>query len=295
MEIFDSHVHARNTPVEQERLFSELNKAGVSGCCVFSNRPIEFSREIGTDFDTRLNEILSWTNGHTDKLFPVLWIHPDEEGILEKIDVAVKKGVMAFKVICTDFYVGDTKCMDMLSKIGSLNKPVFFHSGILWDGKNSSNYNRPSNWEALLELDNFRFSLAHCSWPWTDECIAVYGKFLNALSQGRNTEMFVDTTPGTPEVYREDLFKKLFFSGYDVPNNILYGTDCRTSGYQYKWTQKWLQIDQAIFDKFDIPPKMRQKIFRDNLFRFLGITNNKVERFIPLPDSAGVWSPDMEK
>ena len=218
-----------------------------------------------------------------------------EEGVHEKIENAVKKGVMGFKVICTNYYVGDTKCMDMLSKIASLRKPVFFHSGILWDGKNSSAFNRPANWEALLELDDLKFSLGHCSWPWIDECIAVYGKFLNALLCGKTTEMFFDLTPGTPEIYREELFRKLFTVGYDVPNNILYGTDCRTSGYQYKWAKKWLDIDTALFDKYGIPPKMRQKIFKDNLFRFLGITEDKVERFIPRPDSQTLWSPEMEK
>ena len=91
------------------------------------------------------------------------------------------------------------------------------------------------------------------------------------------------------------LYDKLFFVGYDVPNNILYGTDCRTSGYQYGWTKKWLKIDTDLFDKFDIPEKLRQKIFRDNLFRFLGNSEGKVERFIPLPDSQTVWSPSLLK
>ncbi len=105
--------------------------------------------------------------------------------------------------------------------------------------------------------------------------------------------MFFDLTPGTPEIYREELLYKLFFVGYDVPNNILYGTDCRTSGYQYEWTKKWLRIDTALFDKFNISDKLRQTIFRDNLFRFLGKTERKVDRFIPLPDSQTVWSPDL--
>lgn len=295
MEIFDMHVHAKNTPPQPERLLSELAQAGVSGCCVFSNRPKEMTVEEGTDYKTRLNEILAWTKGYEDRLFPVLWVHPNEEGLDEKIENAVENGVMAFKVICNNFYVGETKSMDMLSKIASLKKPVFFHSGILWDGCVSSNYNRPANWEALLEIDGLKFSLGHCSWPWIDECIALYGKFLNALLNGKTSEMFFDITPGTPEIYRDELFKKLFTVGYDVPNNIMYGTDCRTSGYNYKWTKKWLDIDLKLFDKYGIPEKMRQKIFRDNLFRFIGRTEDKVERFIPRPDSQTCWSPQLEK
>lgn len=295
MEIFDMHVHARNTAAEPERLLREMGQAGITGGCIFSNRPKEFDADEGTDFETRLREVLAWTKGYEHRLFPVLWIHPDEENIKENIRVAVENGVMAFKVICADFYVGDNKSMDMLSEIAKHQKPVIFHSGILWDGKRSSNYNRPANWEALLELDGLRFSLGHCSWPWIDECIAMYGKFLNALSRGKTTEMFFDLTPGTPEIYREELFRKLFTIGYDVPNNIMYGTDCRTNRYQHEWAAKWLQIDRKLLDQFQIPGSMRRRIFRDNLFRFLGIIPNEVKRFIPLPDSQTLWSPAMEQ
>ena len=295
MEIFDMHVHAKKTTPEPERLLRELSMAGVSGCTVLSNKPLEVSCEEGSSCEERMAEIKAWTETHPDRLFPVLWVHPDEEGIVEKIKIAAKTGVMAFKVMCNSFYVGDTKSMDMLAEIARQDKPVIFHSGILWDGRVSSCYNRPANWEALLDLDGIRFSLGHCSWPWIDECIALYGKFLNAEAHGRRVEMFFDLTPGTPEIYREELLRKLFFVGYDVPNNILYGTDCRTSGYQYEWTKKWLKIDTALFDKFGISEKLRQKIFRDNLFRFLGKTDRKVDRFIPLPDSQTVWSPELER
>ena len=294
MKIYDMHVHAKNTNPEPERLLSQLAEAGIYGCSVISNRPPEMD-STGTDFETRLNEILSWTRGYEDRLIPILWVHPDEEGISEKIDIAADAGVEAFKIICNNFYVGETKSMDMIAKIASRKKPIIFHSGILWDGAPSSTYNRPANWEALLELDDLKFSLAHCSWPWIDECIALYGKFLNALSVGKTTEMFVDLTPGTPEIYREELFRKLFTVGYDVPNNIMYGTDCRTDTYRSEWTRKWLEIDTALFDKFGIPEKMRKKIFCDNYMRFLGRNTEKVTRFVPRPDSQTVWTPELEK
>ena len=66
-------------------------------------------------------------------------------------------------------------------EIAKLNVPVIFHTGILWDGRVSSNYNRPLHWESLLPITNLRFSMGHCSWPWVDECIALYGKFLKSV------------------------------------------------------------------------------------------------------------------
>ena len=295
MEIFDMHVHAKNTPPEPERLLHELSLAGVTGCAVFSNRPFEVNVKTGSSFEDRMVELKAWTSSHPDRLFPVLWVHPDEEGIKEKIQIAAEAGVMAFKVTCSNFYVGDTKSMDMLAQIAKADKPVIFHSGILWDGCVSSCYNKPMNWEALIDLEGIRFSMGHCSWPWIDECIALYGKFLNAQSKGKHVEMFFDLTPGTPELYREELFRKLFFVGYDVPNNILYGTDGNTAAYQYNWTKRWLKIDTELFDKFGISEKLRQKIFRDNFFRFLGKIDRKVERFVPLTDSQTVWTPDLMK
>ena len=76
MKIFDMHVHAHasNTAVEPEKLLSQLEKAGVWGCAVISNRPTEMSIQRGTDFDARLNEVLSLTKGYEDRLVPILWV-----------------------------------------------------------------------------------------------------------------------------------------------------------------------------------------------------------------------------
>ena len=74
----------------------------------------------------------------------------------------------------------------------------------MWDGKPSGPYNRPVGFESLLEVQGLRFCMAHVSWPWCDELVAVYGKVLNGYTNRRDltVEMFVDITPGTPPIYR---------------------------------------------------------------------------------------------
>ena len=109
MEIFDCHVHSFNVEPNPERLLGELAKAGVTGCTIFSNRPIEENSSLGTDFSSRLNEITAWTKGYEDRLFPVLWVHPDEENLNEKLETAVNNGVLAFKVICNNFYYSSSQ------------------------------------------------------------------------------------------------------------------------------------------------------------------------------------------
>lgn len=291
MNIYDVHIHAENTVPNPEELLKRFDKAGIYGGCIFSNWPKEANETLGTSFNERLEEVLAWTTGHEDRLFPVLWIHPYEEDILNKITLAVNRGICAFKIICTNFYIYEEQCLEVLRKIASLNKPVFFHSGILWDSQVSSNYNRPLNWEALLRIEGLRFSMGHCSWPWIDECVALYGKFLNALTTGKAAEMFFDITPGTPPIYRKELLTKLYTIGYDVGDNILFGTDASAHTYSVDWVSKWLKTDGSILDTLGVSRENREKLYYHNLLRFLGKNQTTVTHASPVPDNANTWLP----
>ena len=270
MKIFDMHIHSRNKGTDPERLLSEMAKAGVYGGCIFSNAADRENPASGTDFESRMKEIADWTHGYEDRLFPVIRIHPYEDGIIEKIHIAHEAGATAYKMICSDFYVFEDGCMRVLSEIAALGKPVIFHTGILWDGKASSSYNRPLNWEALLHIEGIRFSMGHCSWPWHDECIALYGKFLHAKNTGKHVDMFFDITPGTPEIYREELLTKLLTVGYYVPNSIMFGTDCTANRYNVAIAKEILDRDNAIYGELALPEATVENIYNRNLARFLG-------------------------
>ena len=291
MKIFDMHIHAGNQKPDPKGLVVEMEKAGVYGGCVFSTRPVEYDAQLGISFEERMDEVLSWAKGYEDRIFPVLWIHPYEENIMEKIKVAVDRGICAFKIICGDFYIYEEQCIKVLTQIADLGKPVFFHSGILWDGKVSSIYNRPLNWEALLRIKGLRFSMGHCSWPWIDECIALYGKFLNSLLNGDTAEMFFDITPGTPQIYREELLTKLYTIGYDMGNNIMFGTDAFANGYSSDWAKNWLKTDGDILNNLGVSEVYKKKLYCENLMRFLGKTDVKVKHISPETDDAHKWSP----
>lgn len=295
MKIFDAHIHARKKEPNPELLIKDMNKVGVYGGCVFSTRPLEVDISTGLNFKDRLNEIINWTEKYPNRLFPVLWIHPYEFNIFNKIKIAVNAGVKAFKIICTDFYPYERRCLKVLDKIADNDKAVFFHSGIIWNVGDASKYNRPLNFEKLIEIDNLKFAMGHCGWPWTDECIALYGKFLNGITSGRSAEMFFDLTPGTPEIYREDLIKKIFNCGYDVPNNILFGTDNNASDYKYEWTEKWLKVDGQIYDKLGVDELLLTKIYSDNLLRFLGLKEKDFIHISPNCNDADTWSLENYK
>ncbi len=269
--IYDCHVHSWNGATDPDRLLRKMEEAGVYGGIVFSNCPKEYSDSAGTSFGERMAELHRLTDGRTDRLFPFLWIHPYEENVLEKMNEAAREGVFGFKIICNDFYVYEEKPLAVMRRAAELGKPVLFHTGILWDGKVSSDYNRPQNWEALLPIKGLRFCLAHCSWPWIDDCIALYGKFLAARRSGQDTaDMFLDVTPGTPEIYRKDLLSKLY-GIYDVSRSVMFGTDSSADGYSPEYASELIATDGKILDELGVGEYLRAGLYGDSLMRFIGL------------------------
>ena len=53
------------------------------------------------------------------------------------------------------------------------------------------------------------------------------------MGKDLSVEMFIDTTLGTPVIYRNEVLTKLLTVGYDVLDNIIFGTNCNTSEYKY--------------------------------------------------------------
>ena len=161
--------------------------------------------------------------------------------------------------------------MALLHVIAKGGKSVCFHSGILWNGIPSGHFNRPVNWEYMLNVPKLKFSMGHCSWPWIDECIALYGKIQHAhSSQPDLCEMFLDLTPGTPVIYRRELITKLITVGYDVKHNILFGTDSNISDYRVEWSRKWQDIDNGLYEELGVDAETRRRIYSDNILRFFG-------------------------
>lgn len=268
----DGHIHIAEGDPQPEALANRMAAVGIDGGLLISQAPSSFAGTLATaPPEERLENVLAWASA-SDLCYPVYWIDPTETDALVQVDLAVSRGIMAFKVICDHFYPGDVRAIKAFRAITEAERPVFFHSGILWDGKPSSNYNRPANFEALLHVKGIRFSVAHISWPWIDECIAVYGKLNAAKARaGAEIEMFIDTTPGTPPIYRREALTKLFTVGYDVADNVFFGSDGRANGYNADYARQWIDRDRAILSDLTMTPTVLDKVFARNLQRFLGV------------------------
>ena len=282
----DCHIHSRIADCDRTDIASNMKAGGFDGGIIFSQSPSRGLHDAPSAED-RIDAVLKITDGHK-YLFPFFFIDPTEPDALEQVELCEKKGILGFKVICSKHFPCDDRAMPVYSEIAKLNKPVMFHSGILYDGRNASgNYNRPCNFEGLLSVDGLRFSLAHVSWPWTDECIAVYGKFNNALSRSRDSspagEMFIDLTPGTPKPYRKPMYEKLLFSGYNIKKNLIYGIDTSTGPYNSGYAKDIMGYDDEIFDEFykmggmfgrKLDDDFREHLYYLNTIRFIGLPEN---------------------
>ena len=276
--ILDGHVHIGKGKKDPSLLMQQLAEAGMIGSVVISLPPPAFPA-IAQPMPARdrLDDLMAFTEHH-NKLYPLFWVDPMENDALEQVGAAAAQGVAGFKVICNNYDAGDPRAIKVFRAIAELGKPILFHSGILWDGMPSSRFTRPSQFEALLEVNGLRFTLAHISWPWCDELIAVYGKFLDANDRrpDLSVEMFVDISPGTPPIYRRDALAKLFTVGYDIENNVIFGSDCEVNGYNVGWSREWITRDEGIYEQIGVGREVRKKIYRDNLLRFLGVSKKTV-------------------
>lgn len=267
--ILDGHIHIGDTAAKQAPFLDRLHQAGIDGGAVFSAFPDSFISDA-KPYEERLDHVLEVCFGQK-LLFPFFFINPTADNACEQVERAVKSGIAGFKVICTTFYPSDPRCMETCRHIAFHGKPVVFHSGILWDGINpSGRYNRPIEFEPLFGISSLRFALAHISWPWCDECIAVYGKLDSAVKRsGASGGMRLDNTPGTPKVYREDTLKKVLMSGYDVLGKLYFGTDNFVEDYNVAWARDWIAFDREIYEKLGLNRDQIERIFSRNLLDFI--------------------------
>ena len=293
--ILDGHIHLLSGTDDRSLFRRKLRQTGIDGGIVMSLPPPSFPHLAPrTAASVRLAGIMDWCQG-AETLYPFFWIDPIEPTALRQVADAVRCGIQGFKVITDRFDPGDPRAMKIYRAIAKANRPILFHSGILWDGKPSSTHTRPLNFEALMEVDGLRFALAHIGWPWCEELIAVYGKLLNAqnLRPEMAAEMFIDMTPGTPPLQREAALTLLFKIGYDVASNVFFGSDCRGGAYQGVWVKEWIRRDNQIFRKLGLEADVVRRIYADNLLRFIR-GGAAASRSLPRPD-AGSGTPKKRK
>ena len=271
----DCHVHTRDfsryhteSGFDRKAFLADLRAGGMDGAAVYS--PSRF-RYPDMPLAVRMQTALDICGGE-ETLFPIFWIDPTEEGAPDQVELAAERGFVGFKIIGYRHHPACPESMAVLRRIAAVGLPVIFHSGICWDGLPSSENLRPAAYEALITIPHLRFCLAHVGWPWYDECIAMFGKFEAAHRQNPDSPvMYIDSTPGTPKVYREEVFRHLLGS-YDVSRRLMFGTDMNTAGYTPARALDWQETDHRIFETYVEKDReaFEANVFGDNFLRFIG-------------------------
>ena len=274
---YDAHMHVFESGVAEpkpEEFWKEMQRQGMSGGCLFSTSPNV--RPFGQpplipDPEKAMDNVIAWCSA-SPTLYPFYWIDPGAPNALELVDMAVEKGIFGFKVIRSNGMPCDEKTLPVYAKIADANRPLTFHTGILFDGMPSSQYFRPVNFEPLLDVAKLRFAMAHVSWPWHDECVALYGKIrcTNDLYRpGKTPKMFIDTTVGSPNHYRKAVLSAVY-SVYDVTDRVMFGTDHFVAHYdQDGWTKKQMALDDGILAELGKSAAVADSYYRRALQQFL--------------------------
>ncbi len=268
MKIYDGHVHLGMPEDPKEELIGSLRQAGLSGAMAISPAP----GCVGADgaplgWRERLDTILAWRDG-VPGLIPFFWIDPTEADAGLQIDTAAKAGIAGFKAICTHYAPEADAPMRAWRQIAETGRPLLFHTGILI-GPGCSEYCRPLHYEKLLTIPRLKFCMAHVSWPWCDECVALFTKWNNCTLQGSTTaQLYLDTTPGTPGVYRRELLYKLYGSGLPVTDKLIFGTDLRNR-YDVAKSKTYVARDRTILDELMVPQEAQEGYFSGSLLKFI--------------------------
>ena len=253
----DLHIHMVAGGQDTPEVFKQKTIAGgVSGGAVFSIVPESYRVEPGVDqrWQARAEQIIEFCS-RAPGFRPVFFIDPTVSDAIEQVHAITEMGIAGFKVICNHFYpVEGLKTYQAIAETGL---PLIFHSGVLYNRQPSSDFNRPMSYEFLMDVKGLRFSLAHVSWPWSAELVALFGK-LNYLDQkapeGRS-RMYFDITPGTPPIFRRDALRWMYMCGFNMKHRVLWGTDC-SSNFDPEYAKFWADLDKKIMAEIAADPNI---------------------------------------
>lgn len=284
----DVHIHAGGEE-EASKILKAMDEVGLARVVLFApfwkfalsgkeGGPLpraaagDMGSLIAADAHRRANDsIARLVAADPERLIGFAWIEPTMPDALEAVDYALgEKGLRGVKMIPHHWYPSDERAQAVYARVEQHAKPMLFHTGILWGVSDTSQHCRPAFYEIMLHYPKIRFAMAHMSWPWTDECFAVCGKF-RAAAQGdpdRQWTSFVDITSGAPRIWKVEALQKAL--AYLGDQQLMYGSDCSRpedpEALRYR-----LEEDRSILRDAGASPEASERILSKNALRWLGI------------------------
>jgi len=246
--VYDSHIHLYPCNYETPDQFrAKAKDVGLAGGLLFSFPPKNSLLWKGTEapeWKDRVTGVLDFCS-KLEGYHPFYWLDPTEPNAPEQIEYAKNAGIEGFKVLCSRHHPADG--IPAYRKAAEYRMPIVFHSGILWDGMPSSQFNRPGNFECMFDVPYCRFALAHFSWPWTDENLAIFGKIRDAHQLRKDApDMYIDTSWGAMDIFREEIYRKIVLMRHGFENKVMFAVDSFANGYNVAWAKYTMEFDRKL-------------------------------------------------
>jgi len=254
MRIVDCHVHIRGE-VDPAGLLRQLDANGVDRVILLS-RPERVSLE-----KTRQNllEAAPLPKADPERISCLAWVNPSIAGMGDLAAEALEQmGYAGIKIIPDHWYAYEERLEPFWERMDALGASILFHTGILYGWEDGSRFCRPVYLEKLIHYPNIRFAMAHISWPWCEEALAVMGRMRAAQRDGNpRWQSYIDITPGTPaHIRRQALANAVEFCG---PERIMFGTDSKAPDYMVK-QKEMAARDLGIFAELGLDDSQIQRI-----------------------------------
>jgi predicted TIM-barrel fold metal-dependent hydrolase len=200
---------------------------------------------------------------HPDVLIPFASIDPHKgrAGVREARRLAERYGVRGFKFhpSLQGFSPDEPMAFPLYQAIEELGVPALFHSGqtgigagVPGGGGIRLRYSNPMLVdEVAASFPDLRIVLAHPSFPWQDEALAV---------ATHKPLVHIDLSGWSPKYFPPQLIR---YANTLLRDKVLFGSD-----YPVLTPDRWL----ADFAALDIKPEVRPRILKDNAARLLGLT-----------------------
>ncbi|MFF5297476.1 4-hydroxyphenyl-beta-ketoacyl-CoA hydrolase [Paractinoplanes globisporus] len=255
---FKAHGHRQPTVDEMAAYYRERRMAAV----VFT-----VDAEHATGHAPIPNEeVAASCAAHPDVLIPFASIDPHRgrAAAIEARRLVREHGVRGFKFhpSLQGFSPDDRMAYPLYEAIEELGVPALFHTGqtgigagVPGGGGIRLRYSNPMLVDDVaVDFPDLRIILAHPSFPWQDEALAV---------ATHKPYVYIDLSGWSPKYFPPLLVR---YANTLLRDKVLFGSD-----YPVLTPDRWL----ADFEKLDIKPDVRPKILKDNAARLLGLTVDK--------------------
>jgi len=264
MRIVDCHVHMGSEVQDPDGLLRAMDDNGVDRTIVIS--------QAERNSLQRTRENLAATKRlfdyAPDRLSGLARVDPTIPGMVDLARRAlVEMGFVGIKIIPDHWYPYEERVEPFWEAMNELGASILFHTGILYGFEDGSRFCKPLYLEKLLFYPRIRFSMAHISWPWCDECLAVMGRMRAA--RGYNVDewqSYIDITPGPPLYIRKQAFSNALQT--HGAERMLLGTDGSVPG-DLSHQKRNLESYLRIFDELELSEADRERILSgtaDELF-----------------------------